>query len=100
MAWCLVPAWCFMALRNFMSAVNRPEPALWITLAAIPANALLAYVLIYGAFGLPRLELLGAGPCDHDREHRHVRRGGLGVLRAPAVPQVSRLGRCGAPTGR
>jgi MATE family multidrug resistance protein len=61
MAWCLIPGWCFMALRNFMGAVNRPEPALWITLAAIPANALLAYALIYGAFGLPRLELLGAG---------------------------------------
>ena len=29
-------------------------------------------------------------PCDHDRQHRHVRRGGLGLLRAPAVPQVSR----------
>ena len=38
LAWCLVPAWAFMALRNFMGAVNRPEPALWITLAAIPAN--------------------------------------------------------------
>ena len=50
-----------MALRNFMGAVNRPEPGLWITLAAIPANALLAYALIYGAFGLPRLDLLGAG---------------------------------------
>ena len=60
-AWCVVPAWFFMALRNFMGAVNRPEPALWITLAAIPANALLAYALIYGAFGLPRLDLLGAG---------------------------------------
>jgi MATE family multidrug resistance protein len=44
-----------------MGAVNRPEPALWITLTAIPANALLAYALIYGHFGLPRLELLGAG---------------------------------------
>jgi MATE family multidrug resistance protein len=60
-AWCLVPSWFFMALRNFMSAVNRPEPALWITLAAVPANAVLAYVLIYGPFGLPRLDLLGAG---------------------------------------
>jgi hypothetical protein len=38
-------------------AVNRPEPGLWITVAAIPANAFLAYVLIYGAFGAPRLEL-------------------------------------------
>jgi MATE family multidrug resistance protein len=34
---------------------------LWITLAAIPANALVAYALIFGAFGLPRLEVLGAG---------------------------------------
>ena len=61
MAWCTLPAWIFMALRNFMSAVDRPEPGLWITLAAIPANTLLAYGLIYGDFGLPRLELLGAG---------------------------------------
>lgn len=61
LAWSLVPAWWFIALRSFMGAVNRPEPALWITLAAIPANALLAYALIYGAFGLPQLDLLGAG---------------------------------------
>ena len=61
LAWSMIPAWCFIALRNFMGAVNRPEPALWITLAAIPANALLAYALIHGASGLPRLDLLGAG---------------------------------------
>ena len=59
--WWMIPAWCFIALRNFMGAVNRPEPALWITLAAIPVNGLLAYALIHGAFGLPRLDLLGAG---------------------------------------
>jgi multidrug resistance protein, MATE family len=61
LAWCLTPAWLFIALRSFMSAVDRPEPALWITLAAVPANGLLAYALIYGAFGLPALDLLGAG---------------------------------------
>ena len=44
-----------------MGAVNRPEPALWITLVAIPVNAGLAYVLIYGGFGLPALDLMGAG---------------------------------------
>jgi MATE family multidrug resistance protein len=44
-----------------MGSVNRPEPALWITLAAIPANLLLAFVLIFGEFGLPRLGMLGAG---------------------------------------
>ena len=61
LAWSMIPAWIFMVLRNFMSAVNKPEPALWITLAAIPINGILAYVLIYGAFGAPRLEMLGAG---------------------------------------
>jgi MATE family, multidrug efflux pump len=61
LAWCLVPSWAFIVLRNFMSAVNRPEPALWITLAAIPLNAVLAYALIYGAFGAPHLDILGAG---------------------------------------
>lgn len=57
----MAPALCFMAIRNFMGAVNRPEPGLWITLAAIPANGLLGYALIHGHWGLPRLELLGAG---------------------------------------
>lgn len=57
----IIPALWFMAIRNFMGAVNRPEPGLWITLTAIPANALLGYALIHGHWGLPRLELLGAG---------------------------------------
>ena len=61
LTWSMIPAWCFIAIRNFMGAVNRPEPGLWVTLAAIPCNALLAYALIHGAFGLPRLDLLGAG---------------------------------------
>lgn len=30
-------------------------------LAGVPINAVLAYALIFGAFGLPRLELIGAG---------------------------------------
>lgn len=61
LAWSLVPGWWFIALRSFMGAVNRPQPALWIMLAAIPVNAFLAYALIYGAFGFPELDLLGAG---------------------------------------
>jgi MATE family multidrug resistance protein len=61
LAWSMIPAWCFIALRNFMGAVNRPEPALWVTIAAIPMNGILAYALINGAFGAPRLDLLGAG---------------------------------------
>ena len=61
LAWGITPALWFLAIRGFMGAVNRPEPGLWITLAAIPANAVLVYLLIHGEWGLPRLELLGAG---------------------------------------
>jgi MATE family multidrug resistance protein len=61
LAWGITPALWFMAIRGFMGAVNRPEPGLWITLAAIPANAVLVYLLIHGEWGLPRLGLFGAG---------------------------------------
>lgn len=61
LGWSLIPAWVFMAIRGFMGAVNRPEPALWITLAAVPSNFVLAWALIHGEFGLPRLDVLGAG---------------------------------------
>lgn len=61
LGWGVGPALCFVAIRSFMGAFNRPEPILWITLAAIPINAFRGYVLIFGSLGLPRLELLGAG---------------------------------------
>src|SRR5262245_23488117 len=61
LVWTILPALWFMAIRGFMSAINRPEPVLWITLAAIPANALLVYLLLFGAFGMPQLGLFGAG---------------------------------------
>src|ERR1700681_2257687 len=61
LAWGITPALWFLAIRGFMGAVNRPEPGLWITLVAIPANAVLVYLLIHGELGLPRLELFGAG---------------------------------------
>jgi len=61
LAWGIMPALGFVAVRGLMGAVNRPQPALWIMIAAIPANAALVYCLIHGLFGLPELGLLGAG---------------------------------------
>src|ERR1700744_5712804 len=55
LVWGVAPALWFIAIRGFMGALNRPEPILWITLAAIPVNALLVYLLLYGEFGLPEL---------------------------------------------
>lgn len=59
--WGVAPALCFQPIRILMGAVNRPEPALWITVAAIPVNAILVYLLINGKLGVPRLDLFGAG---------------------------------------
>jgi MATE family multidrug resistance protein len=61
LAWGVAPALWFMAIRSFMGAVNRPQPILWITLVAIPVNALLVYLLMHGEWGLPRLGLFGVG---------------------------------------
>ncbi|MGY8662392.1 MATE family efflux transporter [Bradyrhizobium sp. UFLA05-109] len=61
LAFGVVPALWFQGFRNFMAAVHRPQPVLWITLGAIPFNALMAYLLIYGKLGLPPLGLFGAG---------------------------------------
>src|ERR1700758_5753581 len=61
LAWGVAPALWFLAIRSFMGAVNRPQPILWITLAAIPINALLVYLLMNGELGLPRLGLFGVG---------------------------------------
>ncbi|MBL6945461.1 MAG: MATE family efflux transporter [Rhodospirillales bacterium] len=61
LAWALPSAICFMVLRNFAAVLNRPKLGLWVILAAIPLNAVLDYGLIFGAFGLPRMEIAGAG---------------------------------------
>ena len=61
LVWGATPALWLIAIRGFMGALNRPEPVLWITLAAIPANGILVYLGIHGVWGLPPLGLFGAG---------------------------------------
>ncbi len=74
LVWGIAPALWFIAIRGFMGAVNRPEPVLWITLAAVPANALLVYLLLYGALGLSETRPVRRGARHHDRQYRHVPR--------------------------
>ncbi|WP_247478196.1 hypothetical protein [Bradyrhizobium sp. 169] len=42
-------------IRDFMGAVNGAEPILWITLAAIPLNAVLVYCWPMASAGCRRL---------------------------------------------
>jgi MATE family multidrug resistance protein len=59
--WGFVPALWFVVLRNFIAALERPRAAMVVMLLGVGFNALGAYALIFGAFGLPALGLQGAG---------------------------------------
>ena len=56
-----LPALGFMVLRNFIAALERPQAAMVISIIGILFNAIADYALIFGAFGLPALGLVGAG---------------------------------------
>lgn len=50
-----------MALRNFLAALEKTKIPLLLAAMTTLLNAGLNYLLIFGAFGFPRLELVGAG---------------------------------------
>ncbi len=61
MTWALLPYLMFTVGRCFVSAVARPRSVMIIALAAIPVNAAINYCIIFGNFGFPRMEVMGAG---------------------------------------
>lgn len=61
MMWGLVPFYGFLLLRGFLSALERPNAALWVSTTCIGLNALLDYALVAGGFGVPSLGVVGAG---------------------------------------
>ncbi len=58
--WMLYPTLGIMVLRSFLSAFAATRVILVVTVIGVLVNAVLAYALIFGHFGLPRLELRGA----------------------------------------
>ncbi len=59
--WTMLPALLIMAIRGFLTVMERTQVVLWATIAGAIINAILDYLLIFGEFGFPRLELVGAG---------------------------------------
>jgi MATE family multidrug resistance protein len=59
--WSQLPFLLFQAMRNFVSALQRPGWVLAISLVGILLNAVLSYALIFGKFGLPAWGLFGGG---------------------------------------
>lgn len=59
-AWQLFPGLAIIALRSLLSAFDAARIILVITVSGVVFNALVNYLLIFGNFGLPRLELRGS----------------------------------------
>lgn len=59
--WALLPYMGYIVLRSFLAAMEKPMWTLLVALFAIVFNALAAWSLIFGHFGLPELGLRGAG---------------------------------------
>ena len=51
----------YQVLRNYSTALSRPNASLVVMMAGIAFNAFADYALIFGHFGAPRLGVLGSG---------------------------------------
>ena len=58
---CVLPMLFFAVLRNFVSALARPQAVMAITTVAVLVNYLLTLWLVHGGWGIPPLGLFGAG---------------------------------------
>ena len=59
-AWMLYPALGIIVIRSLLAAYDDTKAILAITVVGVIVNAFAAYALMFGQFGLPRLELRGA----------------------------------------
>lgn len=111
--WSMLPFLLFQAMRNFVSALERPGWVLGISIVGIILNALLGYGLIFGHFGLPRLGIFGGGLASSivwslltvllaivivaDRQFRRFHL--FGRFWRPDWPRYRRLWKLGLPIG-
>lgn len=59
--WGFLPALCFIALREFTTAISKPKIVMIIAISAIPFNAVLNYWFMYGGLALPAMRIFGVG---------------------------------------
>lgn len=57
----IIPMLLFMTLKQFADGLEFTRTAMILSLASMPINIFLNWLLIYGNWGFPRLELVGAG---------------------------------------
>lgn len=57
----IIPMLLFMTLKQFADGLEFTRMAMILSLSSMPINIFLNWLLIYGNWGFPRLELIGAG---------------------------------------
>jgi MATE family multidrug resistance protein len=57
----MIPMLLFITLKQFTDGLQFTRTAMLLSLFAMPINIFLNWLLIYGNWGFPRLELAGAG---------------------------------------
>lgn len=111
--WVILPWLVFQTLRNFLSALERPDWILAASALGVVLNAILGWALIFGRLGLPALGIFGGGLASSivwsllalilgvvvliDRQFRrfHV----FGRLWRPDWPRLRQMVRLGLPIG-
>lgn len=61
LSWSLIPLLMFTSVKQFSDGLEYTRTAMALSLFSLPLNAFLNWIFIYGRFGLPRMELAGAG---------------------------------------
>lgn len=56
----IIPMMFFMTLKQFTDGLEYTRTAMTLSLIALPLNAFLNWLLIFGNWGFPRMELVGA----------------------------------------
>ncbi len=58
--WGLIPALMVMVLKSYLSALERMQVILWMTIAAVGVNIIINNALIFGNWGFPEMGIEGA----------------------------------------
>lgn len=61
MGWSVLPMMLFLALKQFTDGLQFTRTGMLLSLLSLPLNAFINWLLVFGHWGFPRLEIRGAG---------------------------------------